>query len=69
MITDNWTAIFTTNQLYQAELVKEMLQENDIETVVMNQQDSSYKFGLISVMIHRNDLEKATEIINSLNGE
>lgn len=66
---DNWIDVFTTDQLYQAEYAKETLKANGIEAVIMNQKDSSYHFGSISVMVNRENKEKATEILKSVNGE
>lgn len=39
---DNWTSVFETDQLYKAELVKDILCNNDIDAVILNQKDSSY---------------------------
>lgn len=60
----NWVKIYTSFNFYQAEIVKQVLIENHIETVLMNKQDSSHKtFGLIEVYIHQDDFSKAIEII------
>lgn len=66
---DNWISIFTTDQLYKAEFVKETLGLNGIEAVILNQKDSSYHFGSITVMINGKDKEKAAEILKSANCE
>ncbi len=67
---DDWTTIYETAQLYQAEIVKGLLTSNGIEVIVMNQQDSSYVMvGTIKVMIRKTDQDKATKIIKSSNCE
>lgn len=66
---NDWTTIFETGQLYLAEMVKGMLEGNNLEAVILNQQDSSYKFGTIAVMVKNEDKEKAEEIIKSANCE
>ena len=67
---DDWTTIYETAQLYQAEIVKGLLTSNGIEAIVMNQQDSSYVMvGPIQVMIRKTDQDKATKIIKSSNCE
>jgi hypothetical protein len=38
----DWTLVFTTSTPFQAEIVKQMLDSNGIEAVVLNKQDSSY---------------------------
>lgn len=64
---ENWTAIYETEQLFQAEMVKNILEENGIKAVVLNQKDSSYgTFGVVNVMVSAGDREKAKEIIKNL---
>ena len=41
-MTNDWITIFTTDRLYQAEFIKETLEMNKIEAVILNQKDSSY---------------------------
>ena len=64
---DNWVKIYETDQLFQAEMVKNTLEENGIAAVILNQRDSSYNmFGSVNVMVNVNDREKAAEIITNL---
>ena len=58
----NWIRIFSTTNYYQAEIVKQMLVENQIDTVLLNKQDSSHRtFGDIEVYIHQQDFSNAIE--------
>ncbi|MBS1530736.1 MAG: DUF2007 domain-containing protein [Bacteroidetes bacterium] len=66
----NWIRIFTSTNYYQAEIVKQMLVENQIDTVLLNKQDSSHRtFGDIEVYIHQQDFSNAIEamILNQIN--
>lgn len=66
----NWVRIFKTFNYYQAEIVKQMLIENQIESVLLNKQDSSHRtFGDIEVYIHQQDFSSAIEvmILNQIN--
>jgi hypothetical protein len=66
----NWVRIFTTFNYYQAEIVKQVLIENEIDTVLLNKQDSSHRtFGDIEVYIHQQDFSNAIEImiLNQIN--
>lgn len=66
----DWTAVFKTTQPYQAEMVKDILEDNGIEAVILNQKDSSYNlFGEINVMVHTKNSEKAEEIIKTIDCE
>lgn len=67
---DNWISVFVTDQICQAELIKGILNENDIDTVLLNQKDSSYPMlGTIQIMVNQNDKEKAEQIIKSIDSE
>ena len=66
---NDWIAVFETSQLYQAEMVKDILADNGVEAVVLNQQDSSYKFGDIRVMVREEAKKQAVEIIKSIRCE
>jgi hypothetical protein len=60
----NWTSIYSTDQLYIAELAKQMLSDNDIEAVVINKRDSTYNtFGDIEVYVTRDNVIKALLLI------
>ena len=60
----NWVRIFTSADFYEAEMVKQVLTEHRIETVLMNKQDSSHRtFGDIEVYIHQENFSNAIEIM------
>lgn len=66
----NWIKIFSSANYYQAEIVKQMLIEHQIDTVLLNKQDSSHRtFGYIEVYIHQQDFSTAIEvmILNQIN--
>jgi len=59
MNESEWIKVFETPKLHQALLVQSMLKEHDIDSVLLNQQDSSYiTVGEISVMVN---LEQAAD--------
>ena len=64
---NDWVVIFETGQLYRAELVKSLLNDNNVEAVILNQKDSSFKIGAIEVK--KEDKGKAAAIIKSVNCE
>jgi len=66
----NWVKIFTSANFYQAEIVKQVLTEHDIDTVMLNKQDSSHRtFGNIEIYIHKDNFSQAIEImiLNQIN--
>ncbi len=60
-----WTKIYSTGKLYQAELLKGLLEENDIEAVIINKQDSAYLFGEMELYVDADNVMKATRMINT----
>jgi hypothetical protein len=63
-----WEKIFSTNAEYQAEILKALLEEENIECVIINKQDSSYlTFGEIEVYVKSDDILKAKQIATKLN--
>lgn len=66
---NDWTAIFETDQFYRAELIKSILCDNHIEAVILNQKDSSYKFGTIKVMVPQQEVQKAVDLLKSMHCE
>ena len=63
---EGWTKVYSTDKPYQADIVLEVLEENDIVGVVLNKKDSSYTFfGFTEVYVNKDDAEKAKEIIKT----
>jgi hypothetical protein len=62
-VADNWNIIYTTSQLYDAELVREIMAENGIECVIMNKKDSVYGFGEVEVLVPIPDTFRAKQLI------
>ncbi len=63
----NWTHIHSTGVPYKAEILKSILEENDIEAIVINKQDSSYHFGELEIYVKAEDVIKAKHLIASHN--
>ena len=63
----DWVVIYTTDQLYKSEILKDVFEDHQINCVVMNKQDSSYmSFGSINVLVQADDVIKAKHIINKI---
>lgn len=55
--------IYSAGKLYVAELLKQMLSDHNIQSFIVNKQDSAYKFGDIELFVHRDDVMKAKMLI------
>ena len=62
---DNWVSVFTTHQVHQAEIVKTLLEEEDLRPVIINKRDSSYKLGYYEVFVLQEEALKATNLIEN----
>lgn len=60
---NDWKKIKTYTNAIQAEIVKQMLEENGIPTVEMNKQDSSYLFGKIELYVSEGSIDLAETLI------
>jgi hypothetical protein len=59
----DFVCVYTHKTLYIVEMLKEVLADNNIESYVMNKQDSSYHFGSIELYVMPQDEARAKEII------
>ena len=64
---EHWEKIFSTNTEYQAGMLKALLEEEDIVSVIVNKQDRSYLiFGEIEVYVKSDDVLRAKLIADKL---
>lgn len=60
---NGWKKLKVYNSPIEAEIVKQMLEENGVPSVTMNKQDSSYLFGKIELYVHEDLEEQALQLI------
>jgi len=56
-------AVYSSDQYHQALIVQEMLAENQIESDIVNRQDSSFHIGDVEVYVSTADEERARNLI------
>lgn len=66
---ENWTRIFTSQHLYKVEILKAVLEENNINSIIINKKDSSYHFGEVELYVTVEDAFTARQIIAKSEGE
>ncbi len=59
----DWVKIYTSPDFFKSELVRQVLTDHEIETVLMDKQGFPYRIGQVEVYIHQNDFQEALEII------
>jgi hypothetical protein len=64
----DWVKIQTFDRVHQAELRKDILEKNDIPSVIINEKDSLFLIGEIELYVRNFDEAKARELIDEFNG-
>ncbi len=59
----DFVKVYAHSKLYVAEMLKTYLYDNQIESFILNQQDSSYHFGDIELYVKKENEEKAKKLI------
>ncbi len=63
---DDWISVYSTDMLYKAEIVKQVLSDNNIMAFVLNKRDSFYQFGDIEVYVKPGNVMRAKYIVNKI---
>jgi hypothetical protein len=66
---NNWVIVHTVAQEYEAELIKSLLVQNNIDCVIVNKKDSAYLFGEIEIFVDVEDAFIAKQVIQNLKSE
>ena len=65
----NWKKAYSDSLLYRIEIAKAVLADNNIDSVVVNKQDSAYLFGEIELYVPQDELLRAINIIKKISYE
>ena len=58
--------VYSSNNPNQAIIIKQMLEENGINVVLLNKQDSSYlMFGPIELYVHEDEIIQAKKLLEN----
>ena len=55
--------VYTTNKLFEAEMVRQFLSDRDVSSFILNKMDSAYHFGEIEILVSRDDVIRAKKLI------
>lgn len=59
----NLVHIYSSGQPLVAELVRHMLTDHNIQSFIVNKQDSAYKFGYVELFVPRDEVIRAKRLI------
>lgn len=68
-MNENWRCIYTTQYEHIAEIIKAILDDNDIKCFSLSKKDSAYLFGEIELYVDADHVLKAKQIIKNQNFE
>lgn len=64
--SDDWISVYAVDMLYKAEIVKQVLMDNQIMAFILNKKDSFYQFGDVEVCVRSEDYIRAKHIVNEI---
>ena len=64
----DWVKLESFERLHQAELRKDILEQNNIPAVIINERDSLFLLGEIELFVRKSDEAKARELIDEFRG-
>jgi len=62
----NWVKIYESDKEVKIEMARQMLEDNDIESVIINKKDRSYGFGEFELYCMRDFVIRAKLLLKEL---
>ena len=63
----DWTCVFHTEHDFQAEIAREILENEEIDCVILNEHDTTFpSIGDLEIWVHQDFKAKATELLKDL---
>jgi len=62
----NWVKIYESNNEVRIEMARQMLEDNDIESVIINKKDRAYGFGEFELYCMRDYVIRAKLLLKEL---
>ncbi len=70
---EDWTTVYTTDELYKAEMIKANLKGGNIEAIILSQKDKSFPsagdLSVVKLLVKKEDAEDAIKLIEDINKE
>ncbi|NEU09139.1 hypothetical protein GZH53_12505 [Flavihumibacter sp. R14] len=58
-----WVKIYTSNDFFKSEMVRQALNDHELDPILINKQGFPYRVGEVEVYIHADNFHQAIEII------
>ena len=70
---EDWTSVYSTDVIYEAEMIKANLKGANIESIILSQKDKNFPatgdLSVIKVLVKKEDSDDAENIIKDINKE
>ena len=66
---EQFVLITTAADVYEAEIIRGLLEENGIEVSVINKKDSEFLIGEVEIYVTRPQVALANEVLNQIDEE
>lgn len=70
LIDEDWVVVYTSDQEYDVQMMKDALESADIDATILSQKDSSFPvtgdLAVIKLLVKTNDASSAINFINEL---
>jgi len=66
---EQFVLITTAADVYEAEIIRGLLEENGVEVSVINKKDSEFLIGEVEIYVTRPQVALANEILNQIDEE
>jgi hypothetical protein len=62
-MSSDMVTVYSTNKLYEAEIVRQILGDHGINSFLLNKMDSAYQFGDIEIHVPGEDIMRSKLLI------
>ncbi len=69
MTTNDRIIVYSTNKMYEAEIVRQILGDHSINSFLINKMDSAYQFGDIEIYVLRDDVMRSKLLIQEFENQ
>jgi len=59
----NWKTVYKTDKLYQAQIVKDYLQDKELQPIIVDKKDSAYQLGFYEIVVTVDEVMRAIKLI------
>jgi hypothetical protein len=67
---EDWATVYSTDAMYEAEMIKANLEGAEIETIILSQKDKNFPasgdLSVIKILVKKVDAEEAKDIISEI---